>query len=315
MRLFIQLLFTGFVSIFLMSSCQNQFVQEINASIKAKPIANAGASSIIRLPINKDTLRGTASSVNGAIVSYLWSVVSGPNTPTIVSSNASTTIINNLIAGNYIFQFSVIDSDGYMGSDTVSVTVLPALQQTLVLQPTNNPAEVNFLFSPGLSINAPITELNALSYANGGTVIKSRAAFKFDLSSIPTFANLISAKLSLYSSSSNFSIPNGPPPAPNSGSNNGFWIQRITSNWNNNTTWILQPSIDSATQVSIPHTNLSALDLGDINVKQLVDSMRVNGNYGVIISLQNEANNNVRSFASSKHLDAGKHPKLVLVFQ
>jgi hypothetical protein len=315
MRLSIQLLFAGFVSIFLISNCQNQLVQEINASIKAKPVADAGASSIIRLPINKDTLRGTASSVNGAIVSYLWSLVSGPNMPIIVSSNASSTIVNNLVVGNYIFQFSVIDSDGYMGVDTVSVTVLPALQQTIVLQPTNNPNEVNFLFSPGLSINAPVTELSALSYTNGGTVIKSRAAFKFDLSSIPAYANLISARLSLYSSASNFTIPNAPPTAPNSGNNNGFWIQRITSNWNNNTTWALQPTTDTATQVFIPHTNLSSLDLGDINVKQMVDSIRATGNYGVIISLQNETNNNVRSFASSKHLDAGKHPKLVLVYQ
>jgi hypothetical protein len=314
MRLFIQLLFAGFISIFLLTNCQNQFVQEINASLKAKPIADAGASKTIRLPVNKDTLRGTASSINGTIVSYMWSLVSGPNAPIIVSSNTSSTVVNNLVEGNYLFQFSVMDSDGYTGVDTVSISVLPALQQTLVLQPANNANEVNFLFSPGLSINLPVTELNALSYANGATIIKSRAAFKFDLNSIPTSATLISAKLSLYSGATSLGIPSVPTVA-NSGNNNSFWIQRIGSNWNSNTTWANQPSIDTTTQVFIPHTNLSSLDIVDINIKPIVDSMRINGNYGLIIALQNEANNNIRSFGSSKNADAGKRPKLVLVYQ
>jgi hypothetical protein len=314
MKLFLQLLFAGFMSTFLLANCQNQLVQEINASVREKPIADAGVSKTIRLPINKDTLRGKASSINGTIVSYMWSLVSGPNTPIIVSSNTSSTVINNLVEGNYLFQFSVMDSDGNTGVDTVSIGVLPALQQTLVLQPANNPNEVNFIFSPGLSLNAPITELNAFSYTNGAIIIRSRAAFKFDLSSIPNNATLISAKLSLYSSATGLGIPNAPTIA-NSGSNNSFWIQRITSNWNSNTTWDNQPSIDTNTQVFIPHTNLSSLDISDINIVQIVDSMRINGNYGLILALQNEANNNVRSFGSSKNADASKHPKLVLVYQ
>ncbi len=314
MKLFVQFVFIGLVSICCITSCQNKFAEEINASLKLKPVANAGADKILTLPVNSDTLRGTATSTNGAIVSYLWGLVSGPNNPTIVSPSASTSIVNNLVVGNYIFKFSVIDSEGYLGVDTVLVNVLPAAQQTIVLQPTNNPNEINFLFSPGINITAPVTEISALSYTNGTTVVKSRAAFKFDLSSIPNNATLISAKLSLFSSGSNFGIPNVPAIA-NTGSNNSFWIQRIVSNWNTTTTWATQPAIDTTTQVSVPHTSLSTLDIIDINIKPIVDSMRSNANYGLLIALQNEANNNVRSFGSSKNTDAAKHPKLLLVYQ
>jgi hypothetical protein len=314
MRRIVQLLFIIFISTFFISSCQNQFAKDVNNSLKLKPLANAGSSRIVNLPTNIDTLRGTATSTNGAIVSYLWGLVTGPNTPIIISPNASTTAIINLVAGNYIFQFSVMDSEGYIGVDTVSLTVLPVIQQTIVLQPSNNTSELNFIFSSTINVSSPITELNALFYSNTGTIIKSRAAFKFDLSSIPANANLISAKLSLYSSATNIAGSNIPL-VPNFGTNNSFWIRRAISNWNNNTTWASQPSLDSATQISIQHTNLSSLDLLDINVKQLVDSMRTSSNYGVVIALQNEINNNVRSFASSYHPDAAKHPKLTLVYQ
>jgi hypothetical protein len=314
MKRIIQLLLIIFISTLVLSGCQNQFAQEINTALKSKPIADAGNSRVVNLPINRDTLRGTATSTNGAIVSYLWGLVSGPNNPTIVSSNASTTVINNLVAGNYIFQFSVIDSEGYMGVDTVSLQVLPAAQQTIVLQPNNNPNETNFLFSSGINITLPVAELYALSYTNAGAAIVSRTAFKFDLSGIPTNALLVSAKLSLYSSSSSISISNIPSVA-NSGTNNSFWVRRIASNWNNNTTWLAQPATDSATQISVPHTSLSSLDVLDINVKPMVDSMRASGNYGLKIALQNEGNNNVRTFGSSKNADAAKRPKLVLVYQ
>lgn len=68
-------------------------------------------------------------------------------------------------------------------------------------------------------------------------------------------------------------------------------------------------------QILIPHTGLSFLDLTDIDVTELVTRMHTINNHGFKISLQNEVIYNIRQFASSKHPDAGKHPKLVIVYE
>jgi hypothetical protein len=297
------------------ASCQNEVAQIVNAATHAVPVANAGPSRIIQLPINTDTLRGTGTSANGPISGYLWSLVSGPNNPIIVSPSARTTAINNLVVGNYIFQFAVIDSAGYTGVDTVSVKVIAAItlpQQTLILQPSNNPEELVFAVQAGTNGSAVYPELFAMAWTNGGAPLTTRAAFKFNLSSIPPSATLLSAKLSLYTNPTPW---NGDHVNANSGSNNAMWIRRLNSAWTLATPWASQPSTQVSTQVLIPHTSQSFLDLLDIDVKQMVDSMRTSGNYGMMIGLQNEVIYNCRNFGSSSHLDSTKHPKLVVVYQ
>ncbi len=316
MKSALQKLFILFISIISFSSCQNEVAQIINAATHAVPVANAGPSNIIQLPVNTDTLKGTGSSANGAVIGYLWSLVSGPNSPIIVSPSSRITLIKDLVAGNYIFQFAVIDSAGYTGVDTVTIKVIPSTvlqQQTVILQPSNNADEFNFAVLGGVNASSHITELVAASWTNGGVPLTVRGAFKFNLNNIPSNATLISAKLSLYS---NPTPLNGPGTgASNSGTNNSIWIRRLTSNWTTSTPWVSQPAADSSTEVSIPHTSLPSLDLIDVNVKPMVESMRVNGNYGIIIRLQDEVIYNIRNFASSTHSEAAKHPKLVLVYQ
>jgi hypothetical protein len=313
MKFFLQVLCIA--SIIGMSSCQNEVAQIINAASHAVPVANAGPSKIVQLPINTDTLRGIGTSANGPISGYLWSLVSGPNNPVIVSPSARTTVINNLVAGNYIFQFAVIDSAGYTGVDTVSVKVIPAItlgQQTLTLQPSNNTDELVFAVQSGANGSTVLPELVAMAWTNGGAPLTTRGAFKFNISSIPNSAILVSAKLSLYTNPTPW---NGDHINANSGSNNSMWIRRLNSAWTIATPWASQPSTQVSSQVLIPHTSQSFLDLLDIDVKQMVDSMRVSGNYGMMIALQNEIIYNCRNFASSSHLDSTKHPKLVLVYQ
>ncbi len=302
-------------SIVTFSSCQNEVAQIISAATHAVPVANAGPSKTIQLPINKDTLRGTGSSANGPITGYLWSLVSGPNVPVIVSPSSRITAITNLIVGNYIFQFAVIDSAGYTGVDTVSVKVLASLTptlQTLVLQPANNTDELVFAVQSGANASSVLPELVAMAWTNGGAPLTTRAAFKFNLSNIPTSATLISAKLSLYTNPTPW---NGDHVNANSGSNNAMWIRRLNSAWSISTPWISQPTTQTSTEVLIPHTSQPFLDLLDIDVKQMVDSMRISGNYGMMVGLQNEVIYNCRNFGSSTHADPTKHPKLVLIYQ
>jgi hypothetical protein len=316
MKSFLQVLFIAFAFIIGTASCQNEVAQIINAASHAVPVANAGPSKTVQLPLNSDTLRGTASSANGPVIGYLWSLVSGPNNPTIVSPSSKTTVINSLVAGNYIFQFAVIDSAGYTGVDTVSVRVVPSVApvpQTLILQPTNNPTEVHLgLLGSSDITNAATPEFTAAAWTSGGIPFTLRSIFKFNLSTIPVNATILSAKLTLYT---NPTPLNGDHINSNSGINNAMYLERNTSNWNATVTWQTQPSSDTASQIFIPHTSLNFLDLIDIDVKNMVATMVSTNNYGFKIRLQNEVIYTIRNFSSSRYSDSTKHPKLVIVYQ
>jgi len=137
-----------------------------------------------------------------------------------------------------------------------------------------------------------------------------RSGFRFDLSNLSNTA-IASAHLTLYSN---------PTPGtanlvtPNYGTSNEFYIQRINSSWNttSNGTWATQPATDTTAEVLIPQTNLSSLDLPNIDVTQLVKNMIASGNYGFMIKLQNEVTYNSRIFASSSYSDSTKRPVLVI---
>ena len=87
----------------------------------AGPIAVAGNTQTIMLPVNTTTLDGSGSS--GSITSYAWTQVSGPNTAGITTPAAVSTGITGLIAGTYVFQLSV---NGGVSTSNVQVDVLPA---------------------------------------------------------------------------------------------------------------------------------------------------------------------------------------------
>ncbi len=88
------------------------------------PDANAGSSTTITLPVNSVNLDGTASSdPDGTIATYAWSQSSGPSTATIESAGNSTTTVNDLVEGTYVFQLLVTDNSGATSTDQVTITV------------------------------------------------------------------------------------------------------------------------------------------------------------------------------------------------
>jgi hypothetical protein len=113
-------------------------------SAALRPPVDAGNSQTIQLPVNSVELSGTVTKSTSKIVGYLWSQVSGPNIPEIASESSTTTDVNGLIVGTYVFQFLAIDSLGLTGVDTVSVIVNPSPVQTVTLQPGNNPYDMFF---------------------------------------------------------------------------------------------------------------------------------------------------------------------------
>jgi gliding motility-associated-like protein len=87
------------------------------------PIANAGVDITVTLPTNSVTLTGSASDADGNITSTVWAKVSGP-TVTLVNQNTSTITLQSLVAGTYLFSFTITDNDGAIATDNIQVTVI-----------------------------------------------------------------------------------------------------------------------------------------------------------------------------------------------
>lgn len=280
------------------------------------PVADAGPNKTITLPANSITLTGTGTDTDGQVVAYLWSQVSGPAATTIVNPGSPSTLINGFVQGTYVFQLMVTDNKGATGVDTTKIVVNQGQQQTLTLQPSNNPNEFEYLNHNGVdksAVGAPDIPVEA--WTNGGTPWTAREAIKFDLSTIPANSTIISANLYLYS----YPTPtiNGNLVDANFGTNNTMLVQQIVTNWSPLTTnWFNQPVASTTNQVVVPTTTQSTLDL-NLDVTNMVASMVTgNANYGFFLKLQNEVTYTSRIFVSSYNTTyPAKRPKLVVVYQ
>ena len=279
------------------------------------PTADAGTPKTITLPVNTVTLTGTGADSDGTIVAYLWSQVSGPASTVIVNPGSPSTVVNGLIQGTYVFQLMVTDEDGATGVDTVSVTVSQAVQQTMTLQPANNPNEKMLVNVGGTDQSFQGGDEWVIdAWTVGGAPYFGRKAFKFDLSTIPANATIVSANLYLYS---NTPPQNGNLVDANFGTTNGMVLRRITSAWSPvDANWFNQPTTTTTNEVLIPHTNQTVLDI-NIDVTTLVATMvNTSSNYGFLLKLQNEVTYNSRAIVSSYNAaKATKHPKLVIVYR
>jgi len=101
----------------------NYWVDVVFANGSSVPVANAGNNQTITLPTSTVTLNGGGST--GAITSYTWTEISGPNTPVIGSPAAVSTTVTGLIQGTYIFQLS-LNAGVSTSQVTVTVNPLPA---------------------------------------------------------------------------------------------------------------------------------------------------------------------------------------------
>lgn len=61
----------------------------------------------------------------------LWTYLSGPNTPTIVSPNASTSAINNLAIGTHFIMWQVSNGKCPSSKDTLNLVVYPPIQSSI----------------------------------------------------------------------------------------------------------------------------------------------------------------------------------------
>ena len=301
-----------FLATFALFSCQKDPVLKF----QPKVVTDGHITDSIASSEDMIHLTGSATDRDGQVVAYLWSLVSGPTVPQIVTPGLAETDINMVNTGRYIFQLMATDNEGFtgVGFDTVDVVVKQKQLKMLTLQPPNNSEEVIiFGNSTGFDqTNNGTVELCAGEWTYGGVPSTFRSLFKFDLTTLPAGAEIKGAYLSLYS---NPKPLNGNQVDANFGSDNTMLIQKVTTPWvGANVTYANQPTGTTQDQVVIPSTTQSMLDLIDVDVTPLVNSMFTTSNNGFIIQLQTKQYYNDRDFCSSRWPDAAKHPKLVVQY-
>jgi PKD domain/Secretion system C-terminal sorting domain len=109
------------------ATASDSLVVTVKAAANIPPVANAGTSKSITLPVNSVNLDGSLSTdADGTITSYSWAQISGPSTSSIANATSAQTAVNNLIAGLYTFELTVTDNAGAISKAQVKITVSSA---------------------------------------------------------------------------------------------------------------------------------------------------------------------------------------------
>jgi hypothetical protein len=153
----------------------------------------------------------------------------------------------------------------------------------------------------------------AATWTVNGNKSTARSLLSFDLASVPANATVTSATLYLYHNPSSGSGNIGH--SQLDGTNAG-WLQRITSNWDENTvTWNNKPTTTTQNQVSVV-ASTSNTENYVIDVATLVQDMVSNPSqsFGFSFQLNTELPRRSLLFASSDHPNTAIHPKLELCY-
>lgn len=167
-------------------------------------------------------------------------------------------------------------------------------------------------FGNDLSLNAMTSSIDRIPYVE-------RAYIDFDLSSIPTGANILYAELKLYADTI---IKVGGYTGHSTTSNgsyitNAWVVEKITSPWEENTiTWFNIPSTDVTSRIDLAPATLFSQTY-TINVTaQIAKQFRYRGSsYGFLIKLKEENETRKISFCSSDYAYPKLRPELTVVYQ
>ncbi|MCX6275783.1 MAG: DNRLRE domain-containing protein [Bacteroidetes bacterium] len=268
---------------------------------------------------------------------YLRRITQSWNENTVTWNNQpATTTVNQVL----IPQSTSTSQDGFMISEINEVNYynslifcssdIPdtSLAPALVVTYTAPGGMICFEVQPNAADGKDASVTTQVPTANYGTLIdyegitwtcqsvlcNGRSLIQFDLSAIPSTANIDSAFLFLYA---NNNAVNGIVGQPTYGTDNAGYLRRITQTWDENTvTWNNQPATTTQDEVIIPQSTSSSQDY-TLDIKAIVQASVQNPStsFGFMISEINEVNYyNSLIFGSSDAADANIHPKLKVCY-
>jgi len=185
---------------------------------------------------------------------------------------------------------------------------------TLNLQPNNVVGKDAVIWSSKPDKNsASSIDFQAMAWTWYGKNLSNgvrRSLIEFDISNIPTYAVIDSAKLSLFHNSETSEPTGGHSIMKDS---NSSFLQRVIEPWEENlVTWDNQPSTTTQNQVTLAKSKGIKEDYLSIDVTVIIQDMISNpkSNYGLMLKLRSEQYYRAMIFASSDHPDKNFHPKL-----
>ncbi|HUP20871.1 MAG TPA: PKD domain-containing protein [Gemmatimonadota bacterium] len=95
---------------------------EIDVTQPVGPVGNAGPDQNVNVGANVQ-LTGSASG-GQAPVTFMWSILSGPNSPAIQNANSANASFVASAAGTYVVQLKVTDANGLTDTDTVQIVAV-----------------------------------------------------------------------------------------------------------------------------------------------------------------------------------------------
>lgn len=149
------------------------------------------------------------------------------------------------------------------------------------------------------------------SWTVAGNPFNQRSLIKFDLSSIPRKAEIISATLSLFcnTNSGHHQLHSG---------ENSTYLKRIISPWNQYTlSWTNQPSTSEEGVIILPTSEFQTQDYPNIDITSHIKYFFENPdlNFGLMFGLVAEFPYRAMIFASSNHSDPQKRPLLTVEYK
>ena len=198
-------------------------------------------------------------------------------------------------------------------------------QTTITLTPSRD-ALLNKMTKPGYE-NIVNTNYGAYSlmrsytWSHSGYPSYNRAVLDFDLSSIPSTAQITRARLNLYGQEVvtgsltghyNYTVMQN-----SSYKQNECYLERITDDWDESTVcWSSQPATTTYNRKTLDESNARQQDYLDVDVTDLVQDMveDPDNSHGFMMRLVNEAKYASMSFYSSDYVDPKKWPVLEITY-
>jgi poly(3-hydroxybutyrate) depolymerase len=178
-------------------SCANAGTVPAPPATNSIPFAIISTNTSITLPVDSVTLNGANSHDSlGTLISYQWNIISGPGQGTIINNSSAAATANNLAQGTYEISLTVTDNNNKTSSDTVKITVNPAIA----------PSQVPVAIIAGAADTTIVLPQNSIvlngsnSYQQSGTIVSYRwtkisgpgkLTFTNQESAIATISNLV----------------------------------------------------------------------------------------------------------------------------